>query len=112
MWLVRLWRCNAGRASSRSLGLSSTSRISTRLCIVPVSQCKTERGATIRFGLSPDVAAVAVHDALHDRQAYARTLVVLGPVQPLKDSEELARVPHIEADAVVANEVDRLAVPR
>jgi hypothetical protein len=48
---------------------------------------------------------VAVDDALHDGEAGARSLVLVG-VEPLKDGEELLVVTHVETDAVVLHRED------
>src|SRR5919109_1807983 len=112
-------------ASSTSSGLSSTSRISTGpsgtaagsppSLLAPTgvasfahSEREGEGRAAVDGRLCPHAPAVAVHDALHDRQPDARPLVVLGAVQPLEDAEELVRVARVEAHPVVADEVDRL----
>ncbi len=47
---------------------------------------------------------MALDDAADGRQADARTLELVVPVQTLEDAEQLARVAHVEADAVVADE--------
>ena len=61
-----------------------------------------EKGrALLDRGLGPDAPAVAVDDALHDGQPHTGALVLLGAVQPLEDAEELVRVRHIKAHAIV-----------
>src|SRR5688572_6950724 len=60
--------------------------------------------ALIDGRLSPDAAAVALDDPLHDGQPDAGAFIVLGAVQPLKHTEEFVRIPHVEARAVVAHE--------
>jgi len=51
---------------------------------------------------------VAVDDALHNSEAHACALILLGAVQPLKDAEEPMSIVHVEAYAIVFNEVDVL----
>ena len=55
---------------------------------------------------------MALDDPLHDREADARAFVLLRAVQPLEDAEKFVRVAHVEAGAVVADEIDILAVLR
>src|SRR5947209_5640035 len=109
--LARLCCLRLCSANSRSLGLSSTSRISTvwsgmgRLSF----QRKEKRGAAVGRRLGPDTPAVAVDDALHDREAHSSACIVLGTVQPLEHPKEFVGVAHVEADTVVAHKVGALA---
>ena len=64
----------------------------------------------IDSGFRPDLAAVPLDDALNDSQTYSRPLVVLGPMQTLEDAEEFVSVAHVEANAVVLDEIDVSAV--
>src|SRR5437588_12484167 len=64
----------------------------------------------IDFGFWPDPASVPVHDPLNDGEPNPGSLVVLAPVQSLEDAEQLVRVIHVEARAVVLDEVHGLAV--
>src|SRR5437588_12673857 len=41
---------------------------------------------------------------MDDGEADTGSLVLLAPVQPLEDAEELVRVPHVEPGAVVSDE--------
>src|ERR1700676_454753 len=50
------------------------------------------------------------NDPLHRGQSDARAFEVLGPMQTLKDAKQLVFVLHAEADAIVANEDDALAI--
>ena len=63
-----------------------------------------EAGALVGLALGPHAAAVALGDPPHVGEADADALEILDPVQALEDSEELGRVGHVEADAVVAHE--------
>src|SRR5262249_38712501 len=111
MELLRLYFLNAWRANSTSFGLSSTSRISTRLSgIRATSEREVERRAVVHLGLGPHPATVSVHDALHDGQPDAGPLVVLGTMQALEDAEQLVRVPDVESYPVVLHEVHAFAV--
>src|SRR5580765_1055777 len=95
----------ASRASSASWGLSSTSRIFGFMLLFP--QSEIERRPLVRLRFRPHAAAMAVHHALHDREADAGAFELLLVVQALEHAEELVRVLHVEADAVVLH-VDRL----
>src|SRR5262245_60484119 len=108
IWLARLFFLKACKASLTSLGLSSTKRISTPLgCIGSPSffQSEVKRSPLARLRFGPDPPPMAVDDALDDRQAHARALIVLGAVEALEDAEELVGVAHVKADAVVLDEV-------
>ena len=58
-------------------------------------QSKMERRPFVHFGLKPDFAAVQLDDPLRRRQADARALKFLRPVQPLKNAENLVGIPHV-----------------
>src|SRR5438093_1586472 len=97
-----LFFLKACSANFTSLGLSSTSKISTASgMMAPSLEGEVEGGALIGLGVGPDASAVALDDALHDGQADSGPLVLLGPVQPLEDAEQLVGVAHVEADPVV-----------
>src|SRR5919204_6407796 len=89
--LARLCCLKLCSASSTSFRLSSTSRMSTvwsgmgRLSF----QRKEKRGAAVGLRLGPDTPAVAMDDALHDRQAHSGACIVLGTVQPLEHPKKL-----------------------
>jgi hypothetical protein len=51
-----------------------------------------------------------MHNALRCGQAYSCSLKLFGAVQPLKYAEELVRVLHVEANAVIGNKINVLAV--
>jgi hypothetical protein len=55
--------------------------------------------------INPDPAAVALDDALHDRQTNACAFELIVAVEPLEDVEESVGVFHVEYRAVVPNEV-------
>src|SRR2546427_3247913 len=73
------------------------------------SQCKVKCRALVHCGLGPDTPPVAVDDALHNSEAHACALILLRAVQPLKDAEEPISITHVEAYAIVFDEVDGLA---
>src|SRR5439155_22745489 len=104
-------RWKACSASRTSLGLSSTSRISTSCSFIDVApaQREGEGGPALDLGLGPRATAVAMDHALHDRQPHPGALVLLGAVQPLEDAEELVGVLHVESDPVVPDVVGGLA---
>ena len=57
------------------------------------------------FALRPDPAAVSPDDAPNHGKAAAPSLEFLRPANPLKDTEELARVDHVEPRPVVTDEI-------
>src|SRR5207245_2875030 len=67
-------------------------------------QHEIDRRAFAHRPFGPDPAAVPVDDALRHREpdTLARKLALA--VEALEGAEELVRVDHVEADAVVANE--------
>src|ERR1700722_12117208 len=73
-------------------------------------EAEVKRRALIRFGFRPGWATIVANDALHRGQSNACALEIFGPMQPLKDSEQLILILHVEADAIVANEDDALAI--
>src|SRR5438874_12336468 len=105
-----------------SLGLSSTSRISTSRSFIAsvsgssgaiighsimdlsVSQGEEERRAPIRRCFCPHTPAVPMHDPVDNGQPHAGAVVVLGAMQPLKHAEQLVGVAHVEAGPVVLDE--------
>src|SRR5262244_3993481 len=80
--------------------------------LLPQGKREIECGAAPDLALGPHAAQVTQDDALHVCQADSRALEVPGAVQALEDAEEFARIPHVESDAVVAHETDRLAIAR
>src|SRR5437764_7478802 len=93
-----------------SLGLSSTSRISTASGFIRrlFAEREVEGRAVTGTGFGPDPAAVAEHDALGDCEPDPGALVFLGAVETLEDAEQTIRILHVEADAVVAHVVDAI----
>src|SRR5207244_2614169 len=69
-------------------------------------QREIEARALLRLRFGPYPAAVAHDHALHDREADAGPGELVLAVQPLEHAEELRRVAHVEAHAVVAHPVD------
>src|SRR5579863_3761485 len=100
-------------ASLMSLALSSTSRISTRFSIITRRsvQGKIEDCPLARSCLGPDTSAVTVDDSLDDRQAHSRPCIIFGPVQSLKNAEQLAGIFHVEPDPIVFDEIRRARLP-
>src|SRR6185312_14895987 len=72
---------------------------------------EVERRPLPQLALGPDTAAVALNDALDDRQAHARSFELRLRMQALEHAEQLARVLHLETDSVVTHEVEGLAAP-
>ena len=75
-------------------------------------QREVKRRAFVRLAFGPDAPAMAGDDAVDDRQADAGAFEIVGAMQALEHAEEFLRVALVEADAVVADEVHRLAVDR
>src|SRR6202162_1126400 len=73
-------------------------------------QGKVKRRAFIHFGFRPDPATMFANDALHGSQSNACAFEIFGPVQTLKDAEQLVFILHVEADPVVSYEDDALAI--
>src|SRR5262245_8623595 len=94
------------------LWCSGTSLTGLRCALRTVGfERELERGAATRLRLHVDAAAVPAHDLVDDGEADARAFESLFAMQPLEHLEELVRVVHVEADAVVLDEV-RNAVRR
>src|SRR5689334_19100467 len=98
----------ARRVSSSSLALSSTRTI-TRSCMGG-RQGEVEGGAAVGVGIGPDPAAVAMGEPRDGGQADAGAGELGLCVEALEDAEEFVAVGHVEAGAVVADEVGGLAV--
>src|SRR5690348_2230263 len=69
-----------------------------------------KRRSVAGLTLRPCVAAVSANDAPHGREADAGALELAHAVQALKRREQLPRVARVEADAVVAHEIDGASV--
>src|SRR6266511_3010212 len=116
MWFARWLSRNACRVSSMSFVLSSTSRISMGPRIAEsviggsALEAEEERRSRAGLGLRPHSPAVPMHDPLDDGEADPGPLVFLGPVHPLKHPEQLVGVAHVEADAVVLDEIHPMAL--
>src|SRR5262245_39831966 len=65
---------------------------------------EVERRAVIDAALRPDLAAVAMQDALHARQADPGAGELGDGVQALKRHEQLVGECHVESGAVIAHE--------
>src|SRR5207249_5349658 len=65
-----------------------------------------ERSAFARLAFGPDPATVLVDDALHGGQAQAVPGKLVCAMQAMEHAEEFVPVAHVEADAVVAHEID------
>src|ERR1700691_5990108 len=71
------------------------------------SQGEIESGSVINLRLGPDTPPVLLNDALHRRQAHTGAFKFLFRVHALKHAEELLRILHVEAGAVVTHEHHR-----
>src|SRR5690348_5492783 len=104
-------RRSATRASSSSLGSSSTSSTSgPSVMLASRAEREREAGALLRRAGRGDLAAVTLDDALDRRQADAGAGELVDAVQALERAEQLGDVTHVEAGAVVAHEVAAPAV--
>src|SRR4029079_17016564 len=109
-WLARWCVLKACSASFTSLGLSSTSRISTGdsgIRRFETRESEEERRPFVRLCVRPDAPSMTMNDPLHDCKPNARPFIFLGPVQPLENAEELVSVLHVKANAVVPDEIRR-----
>src|SRR3954447_22773182 len=68
-----------------------------------------EGGAFLAFAFRPDVAAMALDDALDDGEANAGAGKLLRGMQPLENPKQPVFPFHIEAFAIVADEKNPLA---
>src|SRR6185503_4386800 len=77
-------------------------------------QRKVERCTAIGFSLGPHAPPVTMDDPPHVREPDTGAFEVVRAVEPLKDPEQLVRVLHVEADTIIPNEYDRIAmrIPR
>src|SRR5574341_160874 len=91
-----------------SLGLSSTNKISTACSSMGglSSEGKVKRRTVVDRSLGPDAPAMAMNNALHNRQAYTGPFILFGPVQALEHPEQFVHVGHIETGAVVLDKID------
>src|SRR2546427_11318221 len=119
MWLSTFASSSASMASSASVGLSSTRRMSMGLPTgwssmgVGLLFCDGEVKcrALPRCGLNPDAAFVPLDDLLADGQAEASAGVFLLRVQTLEDDKNPVKVLRVNADAVVPDrELPRTAI--
>lgn len=74
-----------------------------------VGQREGKRRAALDGAFCPDASAVTPDDPRHRGKADSRAFEST-PVQPPEGVEELARVPHVEARAVIADEVHQATV--
>src|SRR5262249_904598 len=110
--LSTLFFLRARRVRTSSSGLSSTNRMSLS-CMGRFphrSQREVKGRALLDSGFRPDLTAMAVNDALHGGQPDARAREILLAVQALKGPEQFRAVGHLEADAVIADEISQLTV--
>src|SRR5256714_1858777 len=112
MSLTMLLFLSARSVSASSLGLSSTRRITllSMFRLLEVGEGEIE-GCPLAHGpLGPDPAPVTVDDTLDGGEADARALELFVAVETLERAEKLSGVCHVEARAVVADEVNDLAL--
>src|SRR6185369_12573867 len=107
---------SARRVSSASSGLSSTNKI-TLLSTVDPPLCRLRKRevkgrAFVDFAFRPNSTAVTTDNALDRGESDAGAFELGHVMQALKHAEQFARVGHIEAGAVVTDEIHRRAVVR
>ena len=71
-----------------------------------LGQREIERGALVDLAFRPHAAAMALDDAADVGKADAGALEEIVRMQALEDAEQFLRVPHVEADTVVAHAED------
>lgn len=74
-----------------------------------VGKSEKESRTLIGLGLGPDATAVAMDDPLHDGQADAGSLILVGEMESLKHAEQLVGIAHIKAHAIVFDEIQRIS---
>src|SRR5579884_2530226 len=86
--------------------------ITDRILIVHIlnRQSEIKRRAFLGRGFGPNLAFVTVNDAADNRETNARPAEFVFAVQALENAEKLAGKAHVEANSIVAHEIDRLAV--
>jgi hypothetical protein len=75
-------------------------------------QGKIKGCARVGFGLGPNVAAMAIDNALRGRKAHASAGEFTGRVQTLEYTEQPVRIRHIEPGSIVAHEEGALSIMR
>src|SRR5690554_6485927 len=83
---------------------------SGRFSLLGAAEREVEAGALAFLALGPDAAAVPPHDPVHGRQPDSAARELFDRVEPLERHEQLHRVIHVEAGAVVPDEVDLLTI--
>src|SRR5256714_1303660 len=109
--LTMLLFLRARSVSASSLGLSSTRRITllSMFRFLEVGEGEVEGRPLVHGPLGPGATPVTIDDALDGGEAYPSALELVAAVETLERAEQLAGVRHVEARAVVADEVDCLA---
>jgi hypothetical protein len=72
---------------------------------IDLFESKIESRALVQSPLRPHPPAMALNDPVHESKPHSGSLEVLGPMQPLKDSEEFIHIPLIEPHTVVADPI-------
>src|SRR6266436_4393537 len=104
---------NACSINSASRGLSSSSRMRRSFFMrgqFGFGQREIEGRAAIHGTLGPRPPAVPLNNPPDVGQTHAKAFKIRTGMQPLKDAEEFGRVSHVETDAVIADEDNRLLV--
>src|SRR5258706_7512483 len=104
---ARFFFLSARIVNSASVGLSSTSRISTLSSPVIWPSCwhgKKESGAPVQFGFGPDSASMAGDQSMNDGEPDPGSGKFVGSVQALEYPEEFVVETHIKAHPIVLHE--------
>src|SRR5258705_13092018 len=104
---ARFFFLSARIVNSASVGLSSTSRISTLSNPVILPSCwhgKKESGAPVQFGFGPDSASMAGDQPMNDGEPDPGSGKFVGSVQALEYPEEFVVETHIKAHPIVLHE--------
>src|SRR3979409_151988 len=108
MWLTRLLLRSARMISSASASLSSTSKISTAsksFMLISSRKREREHRAVIHCAFGPHSSAVPGNHAMDDGKSHAGAADLVDAMQSLEYAEQLSRVFHVEADAIVPDAV-------
>src|SRR5258708_24098211 len=103
---------SARSVSGSSLGLSSTSRITLLFisCLLGIWECEIERRALVHGPFGPDAPSMPVDDPLHGCQTDTRALEFTCRMETLKCAERFTDIGHVEARAVITDEISGFAV--
>src|SRR3981081_4019660 len=79
-------------------------------CFLGTRECEIECRTLIHRSFGPHTASMAVDDSLHGCQANTRALEFRRRMEALKCAEQFTDIGHVEARAVITDEISGLAV--